>query len=136
MAGVHEQSSAAFRHRLGANNFTALLPVLARSEGLGRAALDGAFGVGVAVAMSAGTAWRADLGGGSGSVLAGVSLSAGFGCGPVVSALIAQFSSAPVRVPAVHCYPAPPARWPRQSDSVLSPPQLRGTLTGVFRAVA
>lgn len=141
-----------------ANHFTAMLPVLASSEGLGRAALDGAFGIyavgllpgllgggslsdrlgrrpllltgaavagvgnivllcwhdqtgifvgrlivgaGVGVAMSAGTAWSADLGGGSGSVLAGVSLSAGFGCGPVVSALLAQFSGAPVNVPFV-----------------------------------
>jgi MFS family permease len=141
-----------------ANHFTAMLPVLARSEGLGRAALDGAFGiyavgllpgllgggslsdrlgrrplllsgaavaglgnlallcwhdqfgifvgrlivgVGVGVAMSAGTAWSADIGGGSGSVLAGVSLSAGFGCGPVVSALLAQFSGAPTHVPFV-----------------------------------
>ncbi|TDO14913.1 MFS transporter [Mycobacterium sp. BK086] len=139
-----------------ANHFTALLPVLARSEGLGRATLDGAFGiyavgllpgllgggtlsdrwgrrplllsgavvaglgnltllcwhdqtgvfvgrlivgVGVGVAMSAGTAWSADLGGGAGSVLAGVSLSAGFGCGPVISALLAQFTTAPADVP-------------------------------------
>lgn len=56
-------------------------------------------GAGVGVAMSAGTAWCADIGGGSGSVLAGVALSAGFGCGPVTSALIAQFSGAPVDVP-------------------------------------
>src|ERR1700712_5837745 len=28
-----------------ANHFTAMLPVLAKSEGLGRAALDGAFGI-------------------------------------------------------------------------------------------
>jgi MFS family permease len=139
-----------------ANHFTAMLPVLARGEGLGRAALDGAFGIyavgllpgllgggslsdrfgrrplllsgaalaglgnlalfcwhdetgifvgrlivgaGVGVAMSAGTAWSADIGGGSGSVLAGVSLSAGFGCGPVISALLAQFSGAPIHVP-------------------------------------
>jgi MFS family permease len=139
-----------------ANHFTALLPVLAQSEGLGRTALDGAFGIyaigllpgllgggtlsdrwgrrpllltgaavaglgnlallcwhdqtgvfvgrlivgaGVGVAMSAGTAWSADIGGGAGSVLAGVSLSAGFGCGPVISALLAQFSAAPVVAP-------------------------------------
>jgi MFS family permease len=139
-----------------ANHFTAMLPVLARGEGLGRAALDGAFGIyavgllpgllgggslsdrfgrrplllggaaiaglgnlallfwhdqtgifvgrlivgaGVGIAMSAGTAWSADVGGGSGSVLAGVSLSAGFGCGPVISALLAQFSLAPIRMP-------------------------------------
>jgi MFS family permease len=139
-----------------ANHFTAMLPVLARSEGLGRAALDGAFGIyaigllpgllgggslsdrwgrrplllngaivaglgnlallcwhdqtgifvgrlivgaGVGVAMSAGTAWSADLGGGSGSVLAGVSLSAGFGCGPVTSALLAQFAGSPTQLP-------------------------------------
>ena len=49
--------------------------------------------------MSAGTAWSADIAGGSGSVLAGVALSAGFGCGPVISALLAQFTSAPVDVP-------------------------------------
>jgi Major Facilitator Superfamily len=141
-----------------ANHFTALLPVLAHSEGLSRAALDGAFGIyavgllpgllgggslsdrwgrrplllsgaavaglgnlallcwhdqtgifvgrlvvgaGVGVAMSAGTAWSADIGGGSGSVLAGVSLTAGFGCGPVISALLAQFSGAPIHVPFV-----------------------------------
>jgi MFS family permease len=139
-----------------ANHFTALLPVLAQSEGLGRTAVDGAFGIyavgllpgllgggtlsdrwgrrpllltgaavaglgnlallcwhdqtgvfigrlivgaGVGVAMSAGTAWSADIGGGAGSVLAGVALSAGFGCGPVISALLAQFSTAPVFAP-------------------------------------
>ncbi|BBY64049.1 MFS transporter [Mycolicibacterium helvum] len=139
-----------------ANHFTALLPVLAHREGLGRTAIDGAFGIyavgllpgllgggtlsdrwgrrpllltgaavaglgnlallcwhdqtgvfvgrlivgaGVGVAMSAGTAWSADIGGGSGSVLAGVSLTAGFGCGPVTSALLAQFTAAPVDVP-------------------------------------
>jgi hypothetical protein len=132
-----------------ANHFTAMLPVLARSEGLGRAALDGAFGIyalgllpgllgggtlsdrigrrplllagavvaglgnlallcwhdqigifvgrlvvgaGVGVAMSAGTAWSADIGGGSGGVSAGVALSAGFGIGPLVSGLLAQFA--------------------------------------------
>lgn len=48
-------------------------------------------GAGVGMAMSAGTAWSADVGGGSGSVLAGVALSAGFGCGPLVSGLLAQF---------------------------------------------
>lgn len=139
-----------------ANHFAAMLPVLADREGLGRAALDGAFGIyavgllpgllgggalsdrwgrrplllggaavaglgnlmllcwhdqtgifvgrlvvgaGVGVAMSAGTAWSADIGGGSGSVLAGLSLSAGFGCGPVISALLAEFSAAPIHVP-------------------------------------
>jgi len=139
-----------------ANHFTAMLPVLAENEGLGRTALDGAFGIyavgllpgllgggtlsdrwgrrplllggatvaalgnltllcwhdqtgifvgrlivgaGVGIAMSAGTAWSADIGGGSGSVLAGVALSAGFGCGPVVSALLAEFCPAPVHIP-------------------------------------
>ncbi len=56
-------------------------------------------GAGVGVAMSAGTAWSADIGGGSGSVLAGVSLSAGFGCGPLVSGLLAQFADAATYVP-------------------------------------
>lgn len=132
-----------------ANHFTAMLPVLARSEGLGRAELDGAFGIyavgllpgllgggslsdrlgrrpllltgaaiaglgnvallcwhdeigifvgrmivgaGVGVAMSAGTAWCADIGGGSGSVLAGVALSSGFGVGPLITGLLGQFA--------------------------------------------
>jgi len=56
-------------------------------------------GAGVGVAMSAGTAWSADIGGGSGSVLAGVSLSAGFGCGPLVSGLLAQFADSATYVP-------------------------------------
>ncbi len=56
-------------------------------------------GAGVGVAMSAGTAWSAEIGGGSGSVLAGVSLSAGFGCGPLVSGLLAQFADAAAYVP-------------------------------------
>lgn len=132
-----------------ANHFTAMLPVLARSEGLSRAVLDGAFGIyalgllpgllgggtlsdrwgrrpllltgaavaglgnlallcwhdeigifvgrlivgaGVGVAMSAGTAWCADIGGGSGSVLAGVALTSGFGIGPLVTGLLGQFA--------------------------------------------
>ena len=139
-----------------ANHFTAMLPVLAHGEGLGRAAVDGAFGIyavgllpgllgggslsdrwgrrplllagaslagvgnlvllcwhdqtgifigrlivgaGVGVAMSAGTAWSADIGGGAGSVLAGVFLSIGFGCGPITSALLAQYSGGPVDAP-------------------------------------
>jgi hypothetical protein len=49
-------------------------------------------GAGVGVAMSAGTAWSADVGGGSGSVLAGVALSAGFGVGPLTSGLLATFA--------------------------------------------
>jgi MFS family permease len=58
-------------------------------------------GVGVGVAMSAGTAWSADLGGKSGSVLAGIALSAGFGCGPVASGLLAEFVPAATVVPFV-----------------------------------
>jgi hypothetical protein len=58
-------------------------------------------GAGVGVAMSAGTAWSADLGGGSGSVLAGVALSAGFGCGPLVSGLLAQFFGSAAYAPFV-----------------------------------
>lgn len=132
-----------------ANHFAAMLPVLARSEGLGRTALDGAFGVyaigllpgllgggslsdrvgrrplvlagasiaglgnlallcwhdeigifvgrlivgaGVGLAMSAGTAWCADIAGGAGAVMAGVLLSAGFGFGPFTSGLLGQFA--------------------------------------------
>lgn len=135
-----------------------MLPVLARSEGLGRAELDGAFGIyavgllpgllgggtlsdrwgrrpllltgamvaglgnlallgwhdeigifvgrlivgaGVGVAMSAGTAWCADIGGGSGSVLAGVALTAGFGTGPLITGLLAEFADRWVALPFV-----------------------------------
>jgi hypothetical protein len=49
--------------------------------------------------MSAGTAWSADIGGGSGSVLAGLSLNAGFGCGPLVSGLLARFADSATYVP-------------------------------------
>jgi MFS family permease len=56
-------------------------------------------GLGVGMAMSAGTAWSADIGGGSGSVLAGVSLTAGFGCGPLVSGLLAQSLGSVTYVP-------------------------------------
>lgn len=48
-------------------------------------------GVGVGLAMSAGTAWAADLGGQRGTTIAGAVLTAGFACGPLVSGLIAQF---------------------------------------------
>lgn len=48
-------------------------------------------GVGVGLAMSAGTAWAADLGGRRGTTIAGTVLTAGFACGPLVSGLVAQF---------------------------------------------
>ncbi|WP_341257235.1 MULTISPECIES: MFS transporter [Gordonia] len=51
-----------------------------------------AVGLGVGLAVSAGTAWAADLGGARGTVAAGATLTAGFGIGPLVSGLIAQFS--------------------------------------------
>lgn len=129
-------------------HFTAMLPVLATSEGLSHVVVDAAFGiyvlgllpgllwggrlsdrlgrrplllygaavaalgnlllacwhdqwgisagrliigVGVGVAMSTGTAWCADLGGASGAMLSGVALSAGFGCGPMVSAALSEW---------------------------------------------
>ncbi len=50
-------------------------------------------GVGVGLAVSAGTAWAADLGGQRGATLAGVVLMLGFATGPLVTGLIAQFSS-------------------------------------------
>lgn len=49
-------------------------------------------GVGVGLAMSAGTAWAADAGGRRGTTIAGATLTAGFAGGPLVSGLIAQFS--------------------------------------------
>lgn len=48
-------------------------------------------GVGVGLAMSAGTAWAADLGGRRGTTIAGTALTAGFAGGPLVSGLVAQF---------------------------------------------
>lgn len=47
-------------------------------------------GVGVGLAMSAGTAWAADLGGRRGTTVAGAVLTAGFACGPLASGLLAQ----------------------------------------------
>ncbi|GAC67408.1 MFS transporter [Gordonia soli] len=47
-------------------------------------------GLGVGLAVSAGTAWTADVGGKRGAVLAGAILTSGFAIGPLASALIAQ----------------------------------------------
>ncbi|GAA4818392.1 MFS transporter [Nocardioides caeni] len=49
-------------------------------------------GVGVGLAMGAGTAWAGDLRGRRGTTVAGAVLTAGFGGGPLVSGLVAQFS--------------------------------------------
>ncbi|MBM7366536.1 MFS transporter [Gordonia hydrophobica] len=59
-----------------------------------------AVGLGVGLAVSAGTAWCADLGGQHGTVFAGGVLTSGFAIGPLVSGLIAQFTdSAAILVP-------------------------------------
>ncbi|MBD0323503.1 MAG: MFS transporter [Aldersonia sp.] len=58
-------------------------------------------GVGAGLAMGAGTAWCADLRGARGTMLAGVLLTTGFGCGPLVAGLLAQFAPAPLEVPFV-----------------------------------
>ncbi|MGB3699364.1 MAG: MFS transporter, partial [Gordonia sp. (in: high G+C Gram-positive bacteria)] len=50
-------------------------------------------GLGVGLAVSAGTAWTADLAGKKGTVFAGATLTAGFAVGPLVSGLIAQFTA-------------------------------------------
>ncbi|MCF8608322.1 MFS transporter [Gordonia sp. HY442] len=49
-------------------------------------------GLGVGLAVSAGTAWSADVGGVRGTVLAGLTLTCGFAIGPFASGLIAQFT--------------------------------------------
>lgn len=49
-------------------------------------------GIGVGLAMSAGTAWAGDLRGRRGTTIAGAVLTAGFGGGPLVSGLVAQFA--------------------------------------------
>lgn len=51
-----------------------------------------AVGLGVGLAVSAGTAWCADLGGQRGTVFAGAVLTSGFAIGPLASGLIAQFA--------------------------------------------
>lgn len=51
-----------------------------------------AVGLGVGLAVSAGTAWCADLGGKRGTVFAGVVLTSGFAAGPLASGLIAEFT--------------------------------------------
>lgn len=48
-------------------------------------------GLGVGLAISAGTAWAADLAGRLGATLAGITLTAGFAVGPLVSGLLGQF---------------------------------------------
>ncbi|WP_278257593.1 MFS transporter [Nocardioides convexus] len=50
-------------------------------------------GVGVGLAMSAGTAWAADLGGRTGTTIAGTVLTAGFASGPLATGLVAEFAS-------------------------------------------
>ena len=58
-------------------------------------------GLGVGLAMSAGTAWAGKLRGASGVVLAGIVLSAGFAIGPIASGLVAYMlpGAAAVSVP-------------------------------------
>ncbi|WP_198412400.1 MFS transporter [Nocardioides mangrovicus] len=58
-------------------------------------------GLGAGLAFGAGTAWAADLGGATGTVLAGVLLTAGFGVGPLVSGVLAQWLPAPLTTPFV-----------------------------------
>lgn len=55
-------------------------------------------GVGVGLAISAGTAWAADMRGKQGATLAGVVLTSGFATGPVASGLLAQFLHGPARL--------------------------------------
>ncbi len=58
-------------------------------------------GLGAGLTFGAGTAWAADLGGTRGTVLAGVFLTAGFGIGPLVSGVLAQWASYPLETPFV-----------------------------------
>ncbi len=58
-------------------------------------------GLGAGLTFGAGTAWAADVGGAAGTVLAGVFLTSGFGLGPLVSGLLAQYVAAPLRLPFV-----------------------------------
>lgn len=56
-------------------------------------------GLGAGMTFGAGTAWAADLRGAAGTVLAGVFLTSGFGVGPFVSGLVAQWAPGPETVP-------------------------------------
>jgi MFS family permease len=56
-------------------------------------------GLGAGLTFGAGTAWAADLGAATGTVLAGVFLTAGFGVGPLVSGLLAQWAPYPLEAP-------------------------------------
>jgi MFS family permease len=58
-------------------------------------------GLGAGLTFGAGTAWAADLGGASGTVLAGVFLTSGFGVGPLVSGILAQWAPYPLETPFV-----------------------------------
>ncbi len=58
-------------------------------------------GLGAGLTFGAGTAWAADLGGTRGTVLAGVFLTSGFGIGPLVSGLLAQWAPYPLETPFV-----------------------------------
>ena len=58
-------------------------------------------GLGAGLTFGAGTAWAADLGGASGTVLAGVFLTSGFGVGPLVSGVLAQWAPHPLVTPFV-----------------------------------
>lgn len=56
-------------------------------------------GLGAGLTFGAGTAWAADLGGTTGTVLAGVFLTAGFGVGPLTSGALAQWAPGPLVTP-------------------------------------
>lgn len=56
-------------------------------------------GLGAGLTFGAGTAWATDLGGRSGTVLAGVFLTSGFAVGPFVSGGLAVLAPAPATVP-------------------------------------
>lgn len=56
-------------------------------------------GLGAGLTFGAGTAWAGDLRGTTGTVLAGVFLTTGFGVGPLVSGTLAQWAPGPLVLP-------------------------------------
>ena len=58
-------------------------------------------GLGAGLTFGAGTAWAGDLAGTTGTVLAGVFLTSGFGVGPLVSGVLAQWAAYPLQTPFV-----------------------------------
>jgi MFS family permease len=107
-------------------------------------------GLGAGATISAGTAWATDRRGATGSVRAGVALSAGFAAGPVISGVLAQWLPAPLVtafalsaalsgaaiVAAARVAATPPTDGPAPADPVPAHRSAAGTALGWALPVA